>query len=155
MSKHINHPPDPKPIDFLLAYICHLHHARAHQLFEEVGLYRGQPPVLRELWEQEGLPQNELAERLNITPATLTRMLQRMEKSGFLQRVADANDQRISRVYLTESGRQVQARVETMFRQMEAETFAGLTEEELLALRGTFLRIIQNLEKVTSGDSDE
>jgi DNA-binding MarR family transcriptional regulator len=70
----------PKPshsetMDFLLVNICHLHHTRARQLFRAIGLYRGQPQVLLALWEQEGLTQTELAERLKIAPATATKML--------------------------------------------------------------------------------
>ena len=97
-------PDRPETLDFLLAQNCHLHHTRAHHLFETLGLYRGQPPVLFELWEQEGLTQKELAVRLGVTPATITKMLQRMEKAGFIQRKQDSGDQRISRVYLTEAG---------------------------------------------------
>src|SRR5512142_1840211 len=89
-------------LDFLLANICHLHRARVHQLFEALGLYQGQPPLLRQLWDQEGLTQSELAARLKVAPATVTKMLQRMEKTGFVQRCTDPEDQRISRVYLTE-----------------------------------------------------
>jgi DNA-binding MarR family transcriptional regulator len=90
----------PKPnqaetMDFLLANVCHLHHTRAHQLFEAIGLYREQPLVLLALWEQEGFTQTELAERLKIAPATVTKMLQRMEKAGFIQRKPDAEDQRV------------------------------------------------------------
>ena len=139
----------PESDDFLLAYIFHLHHTRAHQLLEEIGLYRGQPPVLRELWEQEGLPQNELADRLHIAPATLTKMLQRMEKTGFLQRMADPTDQRVSLVYLTDAGRAVQTRVEMVWKQMEAETFAGLSHEDALVLHRCLLQIVGNLQQAT------
>src|SRR5512147_378522 len=99
-------------LDFLLANICHLHRARIQQLFEALGLYQGQPPLLRQLWGQEGLTQTELAERLKLAPATVTKMLQRMEKTGFIARRPDSEDQRISRVYLTEAGRAVQDRAE-------------------------------------------
>ena len=69
-----------------LANICRLHHARIHILLESVGLYRGQPPLLFALWHQDGQTHSELAERLHVTPATITRMIQRMEKTGFLER---------------------------------------------------------------------
>ena len=58
----------PDTLDFLLAQVCHLHHFRAFELLEALGLYRGQPPVLRALWEQEGLTHTELAERLQNSP---------------------------------------------------------------------------------------
>ena len=44
--------PEPESIDFLLAQICKLRHARAHTLLEGLGLYRGQPRMLWLLWEQ-------------------------------------------------------------------------------------------------------
>lgn len=136
-------------MDFILANICHLHHTRAHQLFEAVGLYRGQPPVLMALWEQEGLTQTGLSERLRITPATVTKMLQRMERTGFIQRQPDPVDQRISRVYLTEAGRAVQSQVEAMWKTMQAETFGGLSADEQVLLRGYLLRIRENLQVAT------
>ena len=139
---------EPNTLDFLLAQICHQHHFRANALLEAIGLYRGQPPVLFALWEQEGLTHTELAERLHNTPATITKMLQRMEKAGFVQRRADANDQRVSRVYLTEAGRAIQARVQAVWDTMEAETFAGFTDEERLLLRAFLQHIRQNLIEV-------
>jgi DNA-binding MarR family transcriptional regulator len=138
-------PTPPETMDFLLAQICHLHHGRAHQLFEALGLYRGQPPVLKILWEHEGITQTELAAQLKNTPATITKMLQRMEKTGFIQRKPDAADQRLSRVYLTETGRSVQAEVEKTFTILEAETFAGFTLEEGVLLRRFLLQMRDNL----------
>jgi DNA-binding MarR family transcriptional regulator len=115
-------PNHPETMDFLLANICHLHRTRARQLFDAIGLYRGQPLVLLALWEQEGFTQSELAERLRIAPATVTKMLQRMEKTGFIQRKPDAQDQRVSRVYLTKAGRAIQGDVEAVWKTMQAET---------------------------------
>jgi MarR family transcriptional regulator, organic hydroperoxide resistance regulator len=135
----------PETLDYLLAQVSHLHHARVHQLLEDLGLYRGQPPVLFALWEQEGLTQSDLAARMENTPATVSKMLQRMEKTGFITRRPDPNDQRISRVYLTEAGRAVQTQVEAIWARMERETLAGLDEAQRLALRQCLLRIRQNL----------
>ena len=139
----------PENIDLILANIGHLHRTRITQLFDALGLYQGQPRVLRLLWMQEGLTHTELAERLKVTPATTTKMLQRMEKTGFLVRRPDEQDQRVSRVFLTETGRRVQAEVEKLFRQMEQETFAGLSDEEREVLRGLLLRVRDNLLTVT------
>ena len=136
---------DKESINFLLAQVCKLHHARAHALLEELGLYRGQPPVLHALWDQEGLTHGELAERLHVQPATITKMIQRMEKAGFVQRRSDLKDERISRVYLTDAGHSIQNRVRRVWAVMEAETFAGLDTEERDVLYGLFLRIRENL----------
>ncbi|MCE5257749.1 MAG: MarR family transcriptional regulator, partial [Chloroflexi bacterium] len=136
---------EPESLDWLLAQICHHHYARTHALLEKTGLYRGQPPLLRALWEQEGLTHNELAERLHITPATITRMLQRMERTGFIYCEPDPRDQRISRVYLTPAGRAVRTEVMSIHARIEDETFSGMTPEELQQVRGYLVRMRDNL----------
>lgn len=142
-------PTELESLDFLLAQVSRLHYTRAHTLLEAIGLYRGQPPVLRTLWEQEGLTHTELAERLHLTPATITKMLQRMEKTGFVTRQADATDQRVSRVYLTAAGRAIQSQVQAVWHTMEQETFAGFTQEERDILRRFLGHIRENLRRVT------
>ncbi len=139
------HLPDTGSIDFLLAQVCRLHRARAHTLLEQLGLYHGQPPLLFALWEQEGLSHTELAERLHIQPATITKMVQRMEKAGFVERRPDPADQRVSRVYLTAAGYDVKAQVQGVWRRLEDETFAGIPQQEREVLRGFLLQMRENL----------
>jgi DNA-binding MarR family transcriptional regulator len=143
----------PESIDFLLAQICRLHHARAHTLLETLGLYHGQPPMLRALWKQEGLTHSELAASLHVQPATMTKMVKRMEKAGFVERKSDPDDQRVSRVYLTDAGRAVEAEVKRVWRTLESETFDGFTMEERVLLRRFFLQVRENLIQVTEDKS--
>jgi MarR family transcriptional regulator, organic hydroperoxide resistance regulator len=144
--------PQIESLDSLFAQCCRLKHARIHTLLESLGLYRGQPSVLQALWEQEGLMHTDLAHRLQVQPATITKMLQRMEKAGFLERRPDPDDQRVSRVYLTEAGRAVRADVQQVWRQLEEEAFAGFTLQERVLLRRFFLDIRENLQRVTGGE---
>ena len=144
-------PAEPESLDLLLAQVSHLHYSRAHALLEAIGLYRGQPPVLRALWEQDGLTQTQLAERLHVTPATMTKMLQRMEKAGFVMRRPDKQDRRVSRVHLTPAGRAIRAQVQVVWRTMERETFAGLTEAQRASLRRSLKKLRQNLTDATGG----
>ena len=145
-------PAERESLDLLLAQVSHLHYSRAHALLEAIGLYRGQPPVLRALWEHDGLTQTQLAQRLHVTPATMTKMLQRMEKAGFLTRRPDEHDRRVSRVRLTRAGRAIRARVQAVWQAMEQETFAGLTPAERRALRRSLLTLRRNLMDAT-GDT--
>ena len=145
-------PTEAESLDSLFAQICRLKHARIHTLLETLGLYRGQPSVLQALWEQEGLMHTELARRLQVQPATITKMLQRMEKAGFIERRPDPEDQRVSRVYLTDAGRAVRADVQQVWRQLEEEAFAGFTLEERVLLRRFFLQVRENLKHVTGGE---
>jgi DNA-binding MarR family transcriptional regulator len=60
------------------------------------------------LTERDGLSQRELAQVLHLAPPTVTAMLQRMEKAGTVERRPDAADQRVTRVHLTEAGRELE-----------------------------------------------
>ncbi len=132
-------------LDFLLAQVCKAHRARVHALFEQLGLYHGQPPLLFALWEQDGQTHTELAGRLHIRAATVTKMVQRMEKAGFVTRRPDPDDQRVSRVYLTDLGHNIKEEVNKVFQRLEAETFAGLTPEERALLRRFLVQMRDNL----------
>ena len=56
------------------------------------------------------MSQREIAEHLRIKPPTVNVTVQRLEKAGFLFRKADEKDQRVSRIYLTEKGKQAKER---------------------------------------------
>lgn len=136
-------------IDRLLAQVCRMHYGRARTLLKAIGLYRGQPPLLEILHENEGLTHTELAARLGVVPATVTKMLQRMEKAGFVVREPDIRDQRVSRVYLTGAGREIRAEMDAVLRSLAADTFAGFTLEERVLLRRLLLQVHENLMRVT------
>ena len=81
---------------------------------QELGIYPGQIPVLGLLAYKDGLSQREIAEKLRIKPPTVNVTVQRLEKAGFLYREADEKDQRISRIYLTEKGKQAKVSLNWM-----------------------------------------
>ncbi|MCA9974590.1 MAG: MarR family transcriptional regulator [Chloroflexota bacterium] len=135
-------------IDWLFVQVCRLHYIRAHAVLEEIGLYRGQPPVLFHLQNQDGLSHSELGQRLQVSPATVTKMIQRMEKAGFVQRQPDADDQRVSRVYLTEAGRAIHVEVIKRYQLIESEAFAGFSSEDETTMRRLLSQMRENLRKV-------
>jgi DNA-binding MarR family transcriptional regulator len=145
----VHQQPETESIDYLLAQVCHLHHFRARALLSAIGLHRGQPGVLRALREQEGLTHSALAARLHVRPATITKMIQRMERAGFVERKPDLEDQRVSRVYLTDAGRAIQAQVQQTMQILEDESFAGFTLEERIQLRRCLRQICDNLVRAT------
>lgn len=130
---------------YLLAQTCKLLRARVHALLEEIGLYRGQQFVLRALWAEEGITHSELADQLNVRPATITNTLKRMEKAGLVERRQDDKDQRVSRVYLTDAGRNIRGAVEEVWSELEGQAFAGLSLEEIAKLRQLLPQVRDNL----------
>ena len=143
---------DSNPLGSLLGMVCRLNYARVHRVFEKIGLYRGQPPMLHALWHKDGLMHSELAHMLHVQPATISNMVRRMEKAGFVTRRRDDEDERVSRVYLTDRGRAIQEEVYKTMRAIEAIVFAGFAPEELESIRGFLERMAQNLKQMEEGE---
>ena len=139
----------PERMGHLLSKVCDRRHRRMHELLDTLGLYQGQPFVLRALWRQDGMTQSELVELLNKSPATITKTVKRMEKAGFVARKPDPRDERLSRVHLTGAGRDIQAAVEDVWRAFEEQAFCGLDKEELAVLRDLLLRVYRNIKRTS------
>jgi DNA-binding MarR family transcriptional regulator len=69
-----------------------------------------------------------------------------MERAGFLERQSDPQDQRVSRVYLTDEGREIRGAVEELWAELEGQTLEGFSDEEREALERFLERIYENLE---------
>ncbi len=63
-------------------------------------------------------------------------------------RKPDAEDRRVSRVYMTEAGRSAREAVQAIWQQSEDETFAHFTPQERILLRRFLLDIRENLRRV-------
>jgi DNA-binding MarR family transcriptional regulator len=134
-------------LEFLLARVGRAHRNLLGQSLEKVGLYRGQPPLLMALHEADGVAQSELAARMEVTPATITNAVKRMEKAGLVVRRRDSEDERVSRVYLTDAGRAIFADLEAIAKQVDEATFDGFTDEEQVLMRGFLNRVHDNLRR--------
>src|ERR1700754_3825619 len=66
-----------------------------------LGVTRAQWKVLFRLERQPGLRQIELADMLEIEPITLSRIVDRLEEGGLVERVADPSDRRAWRLHVT------------------------------------------------------
>ena len=141
----MKHTQEMKPLHRVLGEICHLHHKQIDTSFEEMGLHRGQPQVLMYLRHNDGCTQTELGAMRHVKPATISKVLQRMEHAGFVERREDLADQRVSRVYLTPAGHAICENVQKTLDAMDEETFANFSLEERVLMRGLFAKFREYL----------
>lgn len=80
------------------------------ELLADLGLTYPQYLTLLALWEHDGKGVHELAQKLEIEGATMTPLLQRMEKLGFVTRKRGTEDERRVNVFLTEKGKALRAK---------------------------------------------
>src|SRR5436305_9166886 len=113
----------------LIARVALIHRTRVSAYLSKLNLYVGQEMLLKCLWNQDGLSQKEIADLMGIQAATATRMVIRMERSGFVERRTDSEDQRVSNVYLTDLGRRLQSAVEEGWLAIEQQILEGFSLE--------------------------
>ncbi len=102
-------------------------------LLDPLGLTYPQYLVLLVLWEEEGLSVKENGQRLHLDSGTLTPVLKRLEKAGFVRRRRDAEDERQVRVELTDKGRDTRTKALEVPRAMICAL--GQSEPEIQALK--------------------
>ncbi len=82
----------------LFVGLARLHSTRADQVMDQIGLFRGQGMLLKFLSKFDGQTLSEIAEKLEISPAAVTKVTKRMEEQNYLKRQPDPKDERVSRV---------------------------------------------------------
>lgn len=141
----MNDKPEYESINLLLRMICQAQRSQMSDALAKIGLYAGQEMVLWHLWRQEGLTQSQLVERMCVQPPTISKMLDRLEKAGLLERRPDAENSHLSRVYLTRRGHMSQHAVRDIWMDIEERLIQRLSVEERIVLRRLLLQVHENL----------
>ncbi len=103
--------------------------------------------VLNRLWEEEGLHQSELADRVVRDRHNMARIIAAMEKRGLIRREPDARDKRLLRVFLTRQGRELQVKLVPLAKEAVASAFSSVSRQDVEALSRLYDRVLANLAK--------
>jgi DNA-binding MarR family transcriptional regulator len=110
-----------------------------------IGLHPGQEQLLLALYEEDGMHQARLAEVLGIEAPTVTKMLQRLEAAGFVERTAHPSDGRALCVHLTPAGSALRRDVRRIWSTVNRQALKGLSDRQQSTLRTTLASIAENL----------
>jgi len=115
--------------------------------------HRGQGRVLRILKMQPEISQKELGYLLDMRAQSLSELLAKLEKAGFVTRTASKNDQRVMNIKLTNKG--LAAANSSQEKGEEDDFFSFLDAEETKNLNNILDKLITELENKTGADEDE
>ncbi|HJC46325.1 MAG TPA: MarR family transcriptional regulator [Candidatus Faecalibacterium faecigallinarum] len=115
-----------------------------------LGLGPGQPKLIEYLARSGPCSQRQLATYFEIDPAAVCRMLDALEKGGFVTRSAVKGDRRTGMVELTEKGRSAAAAWQHACGEMEQQLLQGFTPEEAERFAQYLRRARENLRAVQS-----
>jgi len=114
---------------------------------EPLGLAPAQFMTLLELWDGDGLTQQDLRMRLDVEQATMANTLKRMERDGLITRRAHQSDKRARLVYLTDKARGLRDQALAAAAEQNANAMAGLSEAEHQQLIALMQQVIGRMQR--------
>ena len=125
-----------------------LMHRQYHQIAnDKVGIRHGQGKILMILTREDGIGQKELAERLQIRAATLSELLDKMQKNGWIVRKNNEHDRRKINIHITEEGKAVSEQNREARNEMAEKMFGVLSDAEKETLKKLFERLDESLQQ--------
>lgn len=98
---------------------------------EKEGIVSSYRPFLFHLTHnKDGLTQSELVERIHFKAPTVSLTLQKMELDGLIRKEIDKDDQRVTRIYLTEKGKLLDDKIKKLHDDHEEYLSSLFTKEE-------------------------
>jgi DNA-binding MarR family transcriptional regulator len=107
----------------------------------------GQGRILFALWQEDGVPINELIKKTLLRKSTLSELLDSLERAGFVKRVQSEEDRRKVLIQLTEKTKQMLNVYIEVSVEMTNIFYKGLKPEEIEQLESYLQRVLENLVK--------
>jgi len=114
-----------------------------------MGVTRAQWKVLFRLSRQPGLRQIEIADMLDIEPITLSRIVDRLEEAGLVERAADPADRRAWRLHVTAQAQPLIEKLRGVADELIADAFAGVDPQDIEITRAVLGRVRENASRTT------
>ncbi len=132
-------------VHVLLARTTHAvqNHLRPH--LSKLGLSLGQPKILRCLVHLGPCSQRMLADCCEVDPSAICRILDTLERDGFLTRRPSQTDRRTGEVSITDKGREAFAAWEDQCQALEDQMLHDFSPEERAQLRDFLTRAYRNV----------
>lgn len=149
----------PRTRDNNLGYLLHDVTRQLRKHFDrravKLELTRAQWRALKTIRREEGLSQKELAEYLDMEAIPVGRVIDRLEKTGFIERRADPNDRRRWRLYLLPKAHAVVDEMEVIADGLWDDAFRGIDKGEFEALLRVLTQLKDNLAALDAAGIDE
>ena len=138
---------------FTLGEVTRMVRAWADREAARYGITRAQWAVLAKVERTEGLKQSELAEQMEMQPITLTRLIDKLCDSDWIERRNDASDRRVKRLYLKKAGRTLLGKMSGLKSELTANALDGISPTDAHRLLTQLESIKENVRNAiqTSG----
>ncbi len=135
---------------FLMAKIRQVGGRITERILREhnIEVTSAQGRIMFALWQQDGVSINELAKKTQLGKSTLTSMLDRLEKMGYVRRQRSKKDRRKILIRRTEKDRALEGKYLEVSQQMTKLYYRGFTKNEIDRFEEDLTRILNNLARL-------
>ncbi|WP_305072756.1 MarR family winged helix-turn-helix transcriptional regulator [Propionivibrio sp.] len=137
---------------FLLTDSARLLRKLIDRRLQPLGLSRAQWSVLAILSNHEGVSQSQISHELEIEKSTAGRLIDQVEKSGWIERRPIPGDRRLWSIHLTSQARQLLVEVESVILHAREEMLRGLSDEQQELLTDLLQTVKSNLSDALDQD---
>ncbi len=136
-------------IGFLFESTTRIIKLRFHQLFKEhnINITPEQWVVLDILYPENILSQKQIVEKSFKDAPSISRILLKLIKIGYIDKQADEIDKRLFRIQLTDSGRETVKLLHPSVFELRDIGLEGFTEEEIVNMKEGINKIFENYSK--------
>ena len=144
----MQHDPAQPTLGYLIADLTRLFGRIFDRRAAHLGLTRAQWRALKRIHDREGLSQVELADEMDMEPIAVGRVIDRLQKAGFVERRSDPDDRRRWRLYLLPQATQVMAGIAEVATTLRVEALEGLSGDEVAIMLRSLRRVRDNLTRL-------
>ncbi len=112
------------------------------------GIAPSHGDILHILEKKGTLHLHDLTELSLKDKSTITAVISRLEKNGYVTRVRDGNDKRLVNIQATQKAETIKPALEQISEKMNSQLFEGLSEDEKITLFNLMTRISYNVDKL-------
>ncbi|WP_175684611.1 MarR family winged helix-turn-helix transcriptional regulator [Burkholderia anthina] len=123
-----------------------MHNLATRHLMSRYGVTAQQGSILFAIASDRCLAASDIARVFGMDASAATRMVDRLEKRGLLNRVRNDPDRRVFRLVLTEKGQLIAASVPSVLDSVTEMSFIDCSREEIATLKVMLRRILSNLD---------
>jgi len=139
-------------LDTCVAFITNNAAKKLSECFNErlskLGITRVQWIALYFMGKYENISQGELGKKMDIKASSVARLIDRMERDGYVIRKRDPKDRRMTNLILTKDGKELRLKLLPEGEKMRKLASRGLTEEEI----ETFKKVLKKMTKNVSNE---
>ncbi len=141
-------------LGMLLDWASQFMRLELNRKFTDAGLQATseQWKILIVLWFEDGLTQQQLAQKTHKNKVSVVKLVDGLERRGLVNRCPDLKDRRINRIFLLPKGKKIQEKMIDLAKQNLNQAATGINSAEMITCKKVLKQIISNMKESSNGN---